>query len=179
VVGPLLLSLGHDASLRSASAQVRALWHADGLRQTTLRVHLDQLRRFDLPVVLEMFHPARRDTCFLALLGLDGETALVGTGGDEPLRVALADLDRFWTRDAIFVWRDFDGVMGSDPAQAQAWARGALSRAGYHEDDAAQAIERFQRDLDLFPDGILGSRTLMALYGAGDWPRPHLVGTNP
>ncbi len=171
----LLLSLDREDSLREASSLVRGLWRADDLRQTTLRVHLDQVRRFDLPVILEMFHPARRDTCYVALLSLDGDDALVVSGGKgEPMPTSVEDLDRFWTRDAVFVWRDFEGVMGSDPAQGRAWAAEALSRLGYAEANPAEAVERFQRDLNLLPDGILGSRTLIALYSGGNWPRPRL-----
>ena len=179
VLGPALLRLDHDSSLRSSTSVVRALWHADGLRQTSLRVHLDQLRRLDLPVVVEMFHPARRDTCFVALLALEGAAATLDVGADQPLRVDVTELDRYWTRDAVFLWRDFDAVMGADPAQARTWARDTLAQLGYQDSDAASAIERFQRDLDILPDGILGSRTLMALYGAGSWPRPHLVRQSP
>jgi Putative peptidoglycan binding domain len=150
------------------------LWHAADLRQTTLRVHLDQVRRFDLPVILEMFHPARRDTCFVALLRLEGDDAEISAGG-EAIPANLEALDRFWTRDAIFVWRDFDGIMGKDPARAKAWAGETLSRMGYTDADPAAAVMRFQRDLNLLPDGILGSRTLIALYSGGDWPHPRLA----
>ncbi len=168
-----LLSLDRDASLRGSSSLVRGLWHADDLRQTTLRVHLDQVRRFDLPVILEMFHPARRDTCFVALLRLEGHGAEISAGG-ETIPTSLEELDRFWTRDAIFVWRDFEGIMGKDPARAKAWAGETLSRMGYADPDPAAAVMRFQRDLNLLPDGILGSRTLIALYSGGDWPHPRL-----
>jgi general secretion pathway protein A len=170
----LLLTLDREDSLRGASSLVRGLWHAEDLRQTTLRVHLDQVRRFDLPVILEMFHPARRDTCYVALLSLDGDTAEISGGKGEPMPTSVEDLDRFWTRDAVFVWRDFEGVMGSDPARGRAWAAEALSRLGYAEADPGEAVKRFQRDLNLLPDGILGSRTLIALYSGGNWPRPRL-----
>jgi hypothetical protein len=79
-LAPLLLPLSREASLRAAVSQVQGLWGPEPLERTSLRTHLDQLRRLDLPVVLEMFHPARRDTCFLALLSLDHGTASVSVG---------------------------------------------------------------------------------------------------
>jgi general secretion pathway protein A len=170
----LLLSLDRETSLRASTSLVRGLWHDDDLRETTLRVHLDQVRRFDLPVVLEMFHPARRDTCFVALLGLEGDAARISAGGGE-MPTTLEDIDRFWTRDAIFLWHDFEGIMGTDPSRGKAWAAERLAHMGYAEADPAAAVTRFQQDLSLLPDGILGSRTLIALYSVGDWPRPHLA----
>jgi len=174
---PVLLALERDASFRSAIGQVQALWRDDRLERTTLRTHVEQLRRLGLPAVLEMFHPARRDTCYLALLGMDGDTALIGTGSGTPLRVPFKDVDRLWTRQAMFLWKDVDSVAsGNDPGRAAAWARNELQRLGYMsaDPDLGAAVTHFQRDTQLNADGILGSRTLMALYALGPYPRPRL-----
>src|SRR5262249_59717355 len=70
-----LLTMDHDRSYQSAVGQIQALWGPDTLERTSLRTHMEQVRRLNLPVVLEMFHPSRRDTCFVALLHLDGDQA--------------------------------------------------------------------------------------------------------
>ncbi|MFI5184867.1 MAG: ExeA family protein [Vicinamibacteria bacterium] len=172
---PILLTVDREASLRNAEAQVRDLWKITPLERTSLRSHLDQVRRLDLPVVLEMFHPARRDTCFIALVGLDGEAALVASATAAPLRVAVKDLDRLWTRQAIFFWRDDEKLVGAPGDRSAAWARSALEHLGYSAAATnREALARFQEGLDLAPDGVLGSRTLMALYAAQDRPRPRL-----
>ncbi len=173
---PILLAVDREASLHKAEAEVRALWRIEPLERTSLRSHLDQVRRLDLPVVLEMFHPARRDTCVLALVGLDGEAALVAGNGAAPFRVAVKDLDRLWTRQAIFFWRDDDKLMDAPADRSTAWTRGALEQLGYPsaEADDRGALARFQQEVDLAPDGVLGSRTLMALYSAQERPRPRL-----
>jgi general secretion pathway protein A len=168
-----LLELPRDASYRDAADQVAALWGTVPLVRTELRTHFPQLRRLDLPVVLEMFHPARRDTCYVALLGLTDEGARVVVGGAEPSTVPLAELDRFWTREAVFLWRDFEVVRDADPRSAAAWAGALLSKLGY-DGEVAAAVGRFQRDSELVSDGVIGSRTLMALYSRGGWPRPRL-----
>jgi general secretion pathway protein A len=174
-----LLSLPREASYAGAAARVQALWGVVSLERTALRTHLLQVRRLDLPVLLEMFHPARRDTCFIAVLAIAGEEATVGLGDDPPLRIALADLDRFWTRDAVFFWRDFDAVSREpDTTRLAAWTRAQLERLGYR-DPGPEAIARFQRDSDLIADGVVGSRTLMTLYSRGEWPRPRLGGGPP
>jgi hypothetical protein len=163
-----------EDSLGAALAAIQGLWGASGLQRTGLRTSLKQLRRLDLPAVLEMFHPARRDTCFVALLGLDDETALVAVADTPPLRVALTDLDRLWTRDALVLWRDFDSVAGeADRARFEGWAQAALARLGY-VGDVQGAAARFQTDTELVPDGLIGGRTLMALYALGPYSRPRL-----
>jgi general secretion pathway protein A len=174
---PVLLSLERDASLGAAVGQVESLWGDGGLERTALRTHMDQVRRFDLPVVLEMFHPARRDTCYLALLRIEGDQAIVSAGAGGPLRVPLAEVDRLWTRQALFLWRDFDALArNADTTRTAAWARESLARLGYmgHDLDLPAAVSRFQRDLELSADGVIGARTIMTLYSLGSYRRPRL-----
>jgi hypothetical protein len=176
---PRLLGLSRDTSHGAAAARIQALWHGAPLVRTPLRTHLPQVKRLDLPVLLEMFHPARRDTCFLALLGIAGDEATVAAGDEPPFRVSLAELDRYWTRDAVFFWRDFDAVSnGEDTLRTAAWARTQLERLGYGT-EVPDSVLRFQRDSDLIADGVVGSRTLMTLYSRGEWPRPRLNAEAP
>jgi general secretion pathway protein A len=177
---PVVLALPHEGSLPESVARIQALWGPPALERTTLRTNLDQVRRLDLPVVMEMFHPARPDTCYVALLKIEGADALVATGAGPPLRVPLADVDRLWTRQAVFLWRDFDALASTtDPLRTEAWARDRLSRLGYLQDaDLTGAVSRFQRDAFLAADGRIGARTLMTLYSRGSYPRPRLVGAS-
>ncbi len=161
-------------SFRTALGRVEGLWDRTDLQRTSLRTSLDQLRRLDLPAVLEMFHPGRNDTCFLALVGLDGDTALVTVGDESPHRVPAAQLDQLWTREAIFLWPDAQRLSG-DRRRAEAWVRDTLDRLGYGRGPSlATALEEFQRDSQLVADGVVGTRTLMTLYSRGSDPRPRL-----
>jgi murein L,D-transpeptidase YcbB/YkuD len=175
-----LPTLSRDTSYGAAVARVQATWGSGSpLERTELRTHLPQVKRLDLPALFEMFHPSRRDTCFLALLGLSGDHALVALGTEPPARVPMDELDRYWTRNAVFYWRDFDLVSRrEDTAQAAAWTRDQLGRLGYGA-RYPEAVERFQREHDLIADGVIGSRTLMTLYTRGDWPRPRLSSAPP
>jgi general secretion pathway protein A len=178
-LAPVVATLPRNASYDAALGQVRALWGGDALERTVLRTHMDQVRRLDLPAVLEMFHPGRSDTCYLALLRIDGDHAIVSTGSGAPLRVPLAEVDRLWTRQAVFLWKDFDALSGGgDPGRTEAWARDNLSRMGYlrGDPDLAGAVARFQRDAELAADGVIGARTLMTLYSRAQYPRPRLGG---
>jgi general secretion pathway protein A len=172
----LIASIPRDASRRSALTRIQDLWGTPALERTSLRTHLDQVRRLDLPVVLELFHPLRRDTAFVALVGLEDREAEVVVGDGPPLRVATGALDRLWTRDAVFLWRDPAGLAGSTQSpHARAFARAALERLGYASPaELPEIVSRFQRDQELLPDGVVGGRTLMVLCGAGSDPRPRL-----
>lgn len=177
---PVVLALPRDGSMQEAVTRIQGLWGTPALERTALRTHMDQVRRLDLPVVLEMFHPARTDTCYVALLQIQGGEALLATGSGPPMRVPLAEVDRLWTRQAIFLWRDFDALSATnDPGRTDAWARDRLSRLGYLRDaDLAAAVTRFQQDTDLAADGRIGARTLMTLYSRGPDSRPRLGGTS-
>jgi general secretion pathway protein A len=174
---PWLLTLQRDASFRAAESEVLALWGGRSLERTPLRTHLEQVRRLNLPVILEMFQPGRPETCFVALVRLEGGQALLSRGPGATLQVSESDLDRLWTRQATFLWRDFD-ALGSPPdtTRTAAWTRESLGRLGYPADgaDLAGAVARFQRDALLSADGVIGERTLMTLYSRGRYPRPRL-----
>ena len=144
-----------------------------------LRTHLDQVRRLDLPVVLEMFHPARRDTCYRRAAAPRGRTG-AGRARARARRCAcpLAELDRLWTRQAVVP------VAGLRRARRAA-RRGARGRLGARRASAGSATRggdrtsrapspRFQRDAELAADGVIGARTLMTLYSRGRYPRPRL-----
>ena len=167
-----LRTTARDDSYARALAGVGAMWGPAPLARTTLRTHLEQLRRLDLPSVLEMFHPSRRDTCFVALLALGPRGARVAFGGTvEP--VPLSQLEELWTRDAVLAWPE-DVSLRLDPARLDAWARGTLAAKGYPTDDLGAAVRRFQDDAQLVSDGRLGPRTRMALFALAPGSRPRL-----
>jgi hypothetical protein len=172
----LLTTLPRAVSRDAAFQRVAALWGASPLERTPLRTHLDQVRRLDFPVVLEVFHPTRRDTAFVALLGLENDQAEIAVGTEPALHVSAATLDRFWTRDAVVVWRDMLSLgRGEQPARTERFVRESLWQLGFSpEPSLSDAVGRFQKDVELLPDGRVGNRTLMALYGVSAYPRPRL-----
>ncbi len=169
----LLQTMPRQDSFAAAVARVRRAWGEGTLSRTTLRTHLDQLRSLGLPAVLEMFHPSRRDTCFVTLLRLDERAAVVSAGGAE-IEVPLSQIDALWTRDAVLFWPEPSAARATPEGQ-DAWARQALKSLGYTEPDLGTAVSRFQKDADLVPDGLLGSRTRMALFARSPGERPRLA----
>jgi general secretion pathway protein A len=122
----LLRTMPREGSFAAAAAHIGAAWGTAALSRTTLRTHLGQLRAFDLPAALEMFHPARRDTCFVALLHLDDRAAHIAAGDAEEIAAPLEQIDALWTRGAVVWWPEpVDAHAG--PTRREAWARQALS----------------------------------------------------
>jgi general secretion pathway protein A len=170
----LLRTTPRDESYRAAIARIERLWGGEGCDRTPLRTHLAQLQKLDLPVLLEMFHPARADTCFLTLLRLDGPLARVAIGDEELAAVPVSQVDAFWTREAVFPWPE-SRELPSDPDRRDTWLRRTLGDLGYDGPDLDTAVQRFQRDAGLVVDGVAGPRTRLALFALSPGVRPRLL----
>jgi murein L,D-transpeptidase YcbB/YkuD len=95
----------------------------------------------------------------------------VAAGDEPPLEAPLSQVDALWTRDAVVFWPEPPEFRSSREAR-EGWARLALAGLGYSTPDLAAAVKRFQQDTDLVPDGLLGSRTRMALFARSGNVRP-------
>lgn len=166
-------------SWAAAFGAVRALWPVGSpLRATSFRSSFEHIRRFDLPVILELDLPHRAETCFVPVLGLAGDRARIALPGGTS-DVPIAQLERYWTRLTSFPWRDFDGL-GDGPRPADAWVGWALSRLGRPATGSlGAAVSAFQRESGLVADGIPGPRTIVALYSALPYARPRLSTASP
>ncbi len=169
----LLRTTPRQASFATAAARIGAAWGSGPLSRATLRTHFDQLRALDLPAALEMFHPGRRDTCFVALRGLRDHRATVSVGDGPPIDAPIAQIEALWTRDAVVWWRE-PPASHADP-NGEAWARPALAALGHADPQLTSAVSGFQQTFGLVPDGLLGPRTRMALFALTPGPRPRLT----
>jgi general secretion pathway protein A len=167
----LLRTTPRDRSFQAAIGRIEALWGDADLDRTALRTHLGQVQKLDLPVALEMFHPSRPDTCFLTLLQLDGPLARVAIGDEELAGVPVSQVDALWTREAVFPWPQSREL---PPEKRAAWLEQALGRLEYGGDDPIAAVERFQREAGLVPDGVPGPRTRLVLFALSPGARPRL-----
>jgi general secretion pathway protein A len=174
----------NDAMAFSPDESLQAIARRSGLELTQLRSHFEQIRRLNLPVVLELFHTTRSDTCFAALAQLDGDVAVVAFGPDDTLRVSRQTLEQFWVHRTFVFWKDFEKLAdtGSKDSRVQAWVERALKKIGYLSsdvelsDDAVKAgIIHFQSSNYLSADGVVGPKTAMALYSlSNEYPVPRL-----
>jgi hypothetical protein len=169
----LLATTPRDQAFSGAIRAVEERWGETALARTTLRTHDEQLRRLDLPVVLEMFHPSRRDTSYLALLRLDGTAATVAGADGEPFEVPRSQVDAFWTREAVFPWPE-GRALPPDASRQAAWIRDTLAGLGYGGGNTTESVTRFQRDAGLVADGVPGPRTRLVLFALSPGSRPRL-----
>jgi general secretion pathway protein A len=174
-----------SAEALSGKESLPAIGRRYGLEYIDLTTRFDQLRQLNLPAILELFHTSRSDTCFAALTRLSSDSATLAFAPGDTEEVPLEILSRFWLRRAHVFWKDYEGLgrHGRDPRRTQTWAQGLLSQLGHlparadrEEKLSAGAVEQFQALAYLVTDGIVGSRTRMALYSmSGRYPVPRLV----
>jgi hypothetical protein len=134
---------------------------------------LAELRGIGLPALVEVLEPPTWRPYLLRRI--DGDTVtLVGSAGED-VRFKVDSLEAAWTRSAWVIWRNVD-LLPSDPFRALsptvlATLALRLQKLGYlspplpgaYDGRLQQAVQRFQRDMQLSEDGIVGPRTTMAL----------------
>ncbi len=136
-----------------------------------------QLRRYNLPAILQLADPAGR-SYQVVLTALDDEQARIELGGERTVRIA--ELARYWPGDFLVLWRPASspvkalsaGMHGEDVR----WLRQRLERlrgvsAGAPVSDVFDAeltgwVREFQREHQLAVDGVAGVRTQLALASA-------------
>jgi general secretion pathway protein A len=152
-----------------------------------LRGHasLEQLARFDRPLILSLQHNGAHGHALLQ--GVAGNRVLLNFAG-ENVRLSTDKLQPFWNGDFVAIWRQPEQVattlrMG-DAGPGVAWVKNQVARMdGAKAQDAGPAyfdatleerIRKLQIAYGIKPDGIVGPETLFAL-SALDENGPHLV----
>jgi general secretion pathway protein A len=156
-----------------------------GLGCLSRRGSWNLVRRFDVPVVLELASPS--GPRFLAVTAADERGATVQVGARTEF-VPLDQLEREWDGGFVLLWRPpragmqpiGRGAGGGDVA----WLRqrlGAIDReavparaARTYDDALAARVTAFQRAHGLHPDGIAGDETLAKLTAMLDPATPSL-----
>jgi general secretion pathway protein A len=160
---------GPDGAPDIAAIAERYQLAATFLAETSLA----ELRGIGLPALVEVLEPPTWRPYLLRRM--DGDTVtLVGSAGED-VRFRADSLEAAWTRSAWVIWRNVD-LLPSDPFQAMsptvlATLALRLQKLGYlspplpgaYDGRLQQAVQRFQRDMQLSEDGIVGPRTTMAL----------------
>lgn len=166
-----------DPSAGAGAGDIEAAARRHGLaalRLTGLR--LGDLRAVGLPAIVEMREAGARHPYLV--LAIDGDAATLVAPAGEEARVTLPLIESGWTRSALFLWRNADGL----PTDAsQPWtptvvaAMAARLRAlGFLRADAApvddpavrEAVRGFQTSVGLPADGLTGPLTILALVRA-------------
>jgi general secretion pathway protein A len=158
-----------------------------GLRCFTAYGDLDDLRRFNLPAILQLRDQGGRRQLLLRGLSADAAT-LESSEGVETRK--LDQLQRDWTGDFVLLWQP--GVTGNRVGRQSRgedvrWLRRQLALANGETAPAEPLSDSYDRDLGirvrafqavhgLSTDGIAGTRTLIMLTNLAPAPgAPRLV----
>ncbi|MGA8863958.1 MAG: AAA family ATPase [Gallionella sp.] len=159
---------------------------AAGLRCTTERGWLDDLRRLNLPAVLQMRDKQGQEFS-AALTGLDDKSATFVVGG-ERRKVALGVLATQWSGHYTLLWRrppvaskklqlgDYGPDikwLGKQLAQLDGKAP-ETSNTQLFDKTMLRRVKQFQLGQGLNADGRVGPQTLMHLIAATDATAPNL-----
>jgi general secretion pathway protein A len=177
----LVAAFDAPAALRKTSADACPATPATGWRCLRSRATLDQLLRFDRPVLLRL--RAEPHAAWSRLLAASGTRVRLSHDGRtfDIDRVALAGV---WNGEYLAIWPAPDALetrYAAGDAEAVAWLRERLLRAASGSgtktnsltstSDRESALRAFQTQHGLAGDGRLHPDTLFALAARDDGPR--------
>ena len=187
----VLLDLwGYDTPLKGDIApnqMVQVVQEMSSLRVFPTRANLEQLRRLNLPVLLEV-EPSPGKLRYIALLGLSNRGNTTLSAGDRLFVVSPEALNKFWSGRTFFLWTNYESLpalSGGMSGSAVRWVQARLTDLGYlkpgdpsgeFDDGTSQAIRAFQANYALVETGEVGPETMIALYHALGYRAPKLAG---
>jgi len=193
VLAQLLAAGGADTSTDVAFGTLFRLWNAQyqpgaidpctqaeaqGLYCATLHSSLAQLREFGRPVVL-MLGSNSATTQQVVLTGIGADTVQLQVGA-RSLRVAIAELSRYWYGDCVLLWHPATppvaelrpGMRGpavralrTQLLQATGAPSATAATSTLYDTALSRLVEDFQRAHHLVVDGIAGLETQLILDG--------------
>jgi general secretion pathway protein A len=163
------------------------LARAAGLRCMAERGWLDDLRRQNLPAVLQMRDKQGQEFS-ATLTGLDDKSATFVVGGENK-KVALGVLAAQWSGYYTLLWRKppvaSKKLRLGDYGPDIRWLSGQFAQLDGKTPEARgnqlfdepmeRRVKQFQIDQGLSPDGRVGPQTLMRLIAATDTMSPKLI----
>ncbi|KIE42463.1 MULTISPECIES: AAA family ATPase [Geobacter] len=178
---PAIDRAGHSDDIRTLAAR-------RGFTATEIKGSLDDILRFDAPVLLQVELPDGTSRFLTLTAASNGSfTVVPAVAGKHSL--SRGEIEAFWEGRAWMFWKNFHGI----PLRTRAGSKGKgvkplqelLKGAGFYDEkptgdfDAAteEGIRRFQQSEGLQPDGKAGEKTLALLYRrAGGFFPPGLTG---
>ena len=157
-----------------------------GLQELSLTSNQSMLRLLDLPAVVALRVPGFTAPRYVAVTGMDDSRVVVSIDG-VAATVESKLLDPLWSGRVHVLWRDFDGFGPVLTRGTQGVGVMRLQRllrqvgmydgepTGVFDADTETAVQGFQREHRLEPDGLVGPLTRIVLYAAaGGYKRPTL-----
>jgi general secretion pathway protein A len=152
------------------------------------RASLEQLARFDRPLILELHQDEHQ--AYALLQGVGAQHVRLDLGGQR-YELARASLSKFWNGEFIAVWRlpgeiPNASIKRGDAGAGVAWVKdrlaalddGAKAESGpaFFDNEVEDRVRKLQVAYGIKADGIVGPETLFAL-SALDEGGPRLART--
>ncbi|TYP00286.1 general secretion pathway protein A [Geothermobacter ehrlichii] len=157
-----------------------------GLTLTRFDGSLDDLLKFDLPVLLELTLPGEAEPRYLVLLSRRGDSFRVFPEQVGQGRLTKDELAGLWSGRAYLLWKNHEEIpfVGSRGQRGAAvtrlqrlLARGGYARglsSGVYDEPTIEAVTRFQAEAGLVQDGRVGPQSLILLYRRCGYPEARL-----
>ena len=186
-----LLHLWRVEVAEGVSADLCKLAETAGLRCRGDKGTWNNLRAYGRPAMIELRDPGGK-TGYVVVVGLDEGTVTL-VADEKNLQVPIGTLDSHWYGNYLLLWRPPPTggklIAANAPAESIRWLRKALTRvdgvavsdleSGLYDQGLRAAVQQFQAQRGLEPDGIAGPETLIQLNNAAAAPdTPRLI-TSP
>jgi general secretion pathway protein A len=149
-----------------------------GLRVIPLKGNMKLFASADTPALLEFRLPGSAGRRFLALTGLEGDRLIVEPSLSTSSSIPFKELKIFWSGRAYVFWKNFLDIpllsVPGDKGPQIVRLQKLLMEAGFYKNvqtgvydkPTTVAVQSFQREKGLKPDGKVGEKTLLFLYRA-------------
>jgi general secretion pathway protein A len=159
-----------------------------GLTLTRTKGNLGALLRLDYPAILELSLPQEKGLRYVSLLGRKGGLLVVSSPLEGRTSVSSSDLEKLWSGRSYLPWKNVQNLplisKVGDNGESIKSLKSLLQKAGFYQglptdlfdEEMLASVKRFQAAQGIEADGVVGGRTLLLLYRAGDLVKvPRLV----
>jgi general secretion pathway protein A len=180
-IKPYFYSLDDDHAFFRLTAKPR------GVFIHRFETNLDQLKRLDLPAILELYPPDSEEPGYLTLSYTDGDKVNFDIPQENAvIETIKEEVNIYWSGIAYLPWKDFLSISGTLSSRTNKDSiitlKLLLHELGYrnieldgnYDSRTRNAIEKIQTQYGLLADGLVGPLTKIILYkskGSFEMPR--------
>jgi general secretion pathway protein A len=150
--------------------------------------NLGQLRRMDLPAILEVTQTRGSGRRYIAVTGLDSDRVMISPSILGRNELANSELESIWGGRGYILWRNYDAIpllatggtkgVGIEKLQQMLKDLALLHQepTGSMDRPTVAAVRSFQQSQGVMADGQVGGQTLLLLYRANNrFPKETLL----
>ena len=180
----LLKTFGKERTLKTTSAPIGQILHAQNLHSYSFNGDLERLLQLNTPALVPVRFPGAEGPRYFAILSAQGRNFEVAPADDGGRTLSYEELTSFWSGEALIPWENPVSVTqvvslgdrGAEVAEIQKRLLGAGLYSGVFDGkfdrETLEAVRDFQRRSGLPVDGRVGPQTMIRLYQEGGMDNP-------